>query len=128
MNRRSGRRGTPCPVVSELRVVVHGAVVSYCRRGYREIRTTEPVVSPDYVTVVDPTLVHQVRRSVRPTTFAKAAAHLTPQGVPLRRCRVGSNRRSATATVWRMADTASTHRRAIATFSAPVSAARSKVS
>ena len=35
-------------------------VVAYCRLGEREIRTREPVVVPDCVIVIDPTLVHQV--------------------------------------------------------------------
>ncbi len=35
-------------------------VVAYCRLGEGEIRTREPVVSPDCVVVIDPTLVHQV--------------------------------------------------------------------
>jgi pyruvate ferredoxin oxidoreductase gamma subunit len=35
-------------------------VVAYCRLGDTEIRTREPVVSPDCVIVIDPTLVHQV--------------------------------------------------------------------
>jgi pyruvate ferredoxin oxidoreductase gamma subunit len=35
-------------------------VVAYCRLGEREIRTREPVVAPDCVIVIDPTLVHQV--------------------------------------------------------------------
>ena len=35
-------------------------VVAYCRLDEREIRTREPVVEPDCVIVIDPTLVHQV--------------------------------------------------------------------
>jgi len=35
-------------------------VVAYCRLGERQIRTREPVVAPDCVIVIDPTLVHQV--------------------------------------------------------------------
>jgi pyruvate ferredoxin oxidoreductase gamma subunit len=35
-------------------------VVAYCRLGEREIRSREPVVAPDCVIVIDPTLVHQV--------------------------------------------------------------------
>ena len=35
-------------------------VVAYCRLGDREIRTREPVVTPDCLIVIDPTLVHQV--------------------------------------------------------------------
>lgn len=35
-------------------------VVSFCRLADREIRTREPVVAPDCVIVLDPTLVHQV--------------------------------------------------------------------
>ena len=35
-------------------------VVSYCRLAEREIRTRQPVVAPDCVVVIDPTLVHQV--------------------------------------------------------------------
>jgi pyruvate ferredoxin oxidoreductase gamma subunit len=35
-------------------------VVAYCRLDERIIRTREPVVSPDCVVVMDPTLVHQV--------------------------------------------------------------------
>jgi len=35
-------------------------VVSYCRFDDREIRTREPVVAPDALIVLDPTLVHQV--------------------------------------------------------------------
>ena len=35
-------------------------VVAYCRLGERAIRTREPVVAPDCVIVIDPTLVHQV--------------------------------------------------------------------
>jgi pyruvate ferredoxin oxidoreductase gamma subunit len=35
-------------------------VVSYCRLDEREIRTREPVVAPDALIVLDPTLVHQV--------------------------------------------------------------------
>ena len=35
-------------------------VVSYCRLDEREIRTREPVVAPDTLIVLDPTLVHQV--------------------------------------------------------------------
>ena len=35
-------------------------VVAYCRLAERPIRSREPVVSPDCVVVIDPTLVHQV--------------------------------------------------------------------
>ncbi len=35
-------------------------VVAYCRLGEREIRTREPIMEPDCVIVIDPTLVHQV--------------------------------------------------------------------
>ena len=35
-------------------------VVAYCRLSDTEIRTREPVVSPDCLVVIDPTLVHQV--------------------------------------------------------------------
>jgi pyruvate ferredoxin oxidoreductase gamma subunit len=35
-------------------------VVAYCRLAERDIRTREPVVAPDCVVVIDPTLVHQV--------------------------------------------------------------------
>ena len=35
-------------------------VVAYCRLSERDIRTREPVVAPDCVIVIDPTLVHQV--------------------------------------------------------------------
>lgn len=35
-------------------------VVSFCRLADRPIRTREPVVNPDCVIVLDPTLVHQV--------------------------------------------------------------------
>ena len=35
-------------------------VVSYCRLDEREIRTREPVMAPDALIVLDPTLVHQV--------------------------------------------------------------------
>ena len=35
-------------------------VVAYCRLDEREIRTREPVMQPDCVIVIDPTLVHQV--------------------------------------------------------------------
>ena len=35
-------------------------VVAYCRLHEREIRTREPVMAPDCVIVIDPTLVHQV--------------------------------------------------------------------
>ena len=35
-------------------------VVAYCRLSERDIRTREPVVAPDCVVVIDPTLVHQV--------------------------------------------------------------------
>jgi pyruvate ferredoxin oxidoreductase gamma subunit len=35
-------------------------VVSFCRLADHEIRTREPVVAPDCVIVLDPTLVHQV--------------------------------------------------------------------
>jgi pyruvate ferredoxin oxidoreductase gamma subunit len=35
-------------------------VVSYCRLSDRAIRTREPVVAPDCLVVIDPTLVHQV--------------------------------------------------------------------
>jgi pyruvate ferredoxin oxidoreductase gamma subunit len=35
-------------------------VVAYCRLAERAIRTREPVVAPDCVIVIDPTLVHQV--------------------------------------------------------------------
>jgi len=35
-------------------------VVSYCRLDEREIRTREPVVTPDALIVLDPTLMHQV--------------------------------------------------------------------
>jgi pyruvate ferredoxin oxidoreductase gamma subunit len=35
-------------------------VVAYCRLSDTDIRTREPVVSPDCVVVIDPTLVHQV--------------------------------------------------------------------
>ena len=35
-------------------------VVAYCRLSERAIRTREPVVVPDCLVVIDPTLVHQV--------------------------------------------------------------------
>ena len=35
-------------------------VVAYCRLHEREIRTREPVMEPNCVIVIDPTLVHQV--------------------------------------------------------------------
>jgi len=35
-------------------------VVAYCRLDDREIRTREPVLTPDCLIVIDPTLVHQV--------------------------------------------------------------------
>jgi pyruvate ferredoxin oxidoreductase gamma subunit len=35
-------------------------VVAYCRLSEQDIRTREPVVAPDCVVVIDPTLVHQV--------------------------------------------------------------------
>lgn len=35
-------------------------VVAYCRLNDGDIRTREPVVTPDCVIVIDPTLVHQV--------------------------------------------------------------------
>lgn len=35
-------------------------VVAYCRIGASEIRTREPVLAPDCLIVIDPTLVHQV--------------------------------------------------------------------
>jgi pyruvate ferredoxin oxidoreductase gamma subunit len=35
-------------------------VVAYCRLAERDIRTREPVVTPECVVVIDPTLVHQV--------------------------------------------------------------------
>ncbi len=35
-------------------------VVAYCRLGERAIRTREPVVAPNCLIVIDPTLVHQV--------------------------------------------------------------------
>jgi pyruvate ferredoxin oxidoreductase gamma subunit len=35
-------------------------VVAYCRLDERTIRTREPVVSPNALVVIDPTLVHQV--------------------------------------------------------------------
>ena len=35
-------------------------VVAYCRLSEGDIRTREPVVAPDCVVVIDPTLVHQV--------------------------------------------------------------------
>ena len=35
-------------------------VVAYCRLNDRDIRTREPVVAPDCVIVIDPTLMHQV--------------------------------------------------------------------
>lgn len=35
-------------------------VVAYCRLSDRGIRTREPVVAPDCVVVIDPTLIHQV--------------------------------------------------------------------
>jgi pyruvate ferredoxin oxidoreductase gamma subunit len=35
-------------------------VVSYCRLSERPIRTRAPVVTPDCLVVIDPTLVHQV--------------------------------------------------------------------
>ena len=35
-------------------------VVAYCRLHEREIRTREPVIEPDCVILIDPTLVHQV--------------------------------------------------------------------
>jgi pyruvate ferredoxin oxidoreductase gamma subunit len=35
-------------------------VVAFCRMDERNIRTREPVVAPDCVIVIDPTLVHQV--------------------------------------------------------------------
>jgi pyruvate ferredoxin oxidoreductase gamma subunit len=35
-------------------------VVAYCRLSERHVRTREPVVAPDCVVVIDPTLLHQV--------------------------------------------------------------------
>ncbi len=35
-------------------------VVAYCRLGERAIRTREPVVTPNCLIIIDPTLVHQV--------------------------------------------------------------------
>jgi pyruvate ferredoxin oxidoreductase gamma subunit len=35
-------------------------VVAYCRLSDRPIRTREPVIAPDCIIVIDPTLVHQV--------------------------------------------------------------------
>jgi len=35
-------------------------VVAYCRLSDREIRTREPVVNPDCLLIIDPTLIHQV--------------------------------------------------------------------
>lgn len=35
-------------------------VVAYCRLDERQIRTREPIASPDALIIVDPTLVHQV--------------------------------------------------------------------
>ena len=35
-------------------------VVAYCRLDERAIRTREPIVAPDCLVVIDPTLVHQV--------------------------------------------------------------------
>lgn len=35
-------------------------VVAYCRLSDRPIRTREPVLAPDCIIVIDPTLVHQV--------------------------------------------------------------------
>ncbi len=46
-------------------------VVAYCRLSERDIRTREPVVAPDCVIVIDPTLVHQVNlfAGLRPDGF-----------------------------------------------------------
>jgi pyruvate ferredoxin oxidoreductase gamma subunit len=53
-----GRRAQSFPSFGSERT---GApVVAYCRLAEREIRTREPVVAPDCVVVIDPTLVHQV--------------------------------------------------------------------
>ncbi len=53
-----GRRAQSFPSFGSERT---GApVVAYCRLAEREIRTREPVVNPDCVMVIDPTLVHQV--------------------------------------------------------------------
>jgi len=53
-----GRRAQSFPSFGSERT---GApVVAYCRLAEREIRTREPVVTPDCVVVIDPTLVHQV--------------------------------------------------------------------
>ena len=49
---------SPSPVFGSERT---GApVVAYCRLDERTIRTREPVVSPNALVVIDPTLVHQV--------------------------------------------------------------------
>jgi pyruvate ferredoxin oxidoreductase gamma subunit len=53
-----GRRAQSFPSFGSERT---GApVVAYCRLAGRDIRTREPVVAPDCLVVLDPTLVHQV--------------------------------------------------------------------
>ena len=60
-------------------------VVAYCRWSERDIRTREPVVAPDCVIVIDPTLVHQVDLFVglRPDGFVLVNSTKTMDGLGL---------------------------------------------
>lgn len=66
---REGRHAQAFPSFGSERT---GApVVSFCRIGERPIRVREPIVAPDALIVIDPTLVHQVDlfSGVRPDAF-----------------------------------------------------------
>ncbi len=60
-------------------------VVAYCRLSERVIRTREPVVAPDCVIVIDPTLVHQVDlfAGLRPDAFVLVNSAKTLDGLGL---------------------------------------------
>ena len=62
-------------------------VVAYCRLSERDIRTREPVVAPDCVIVIDPTLVHQVDlfAGLRPDAFVLVNSTKTLDGLGLGR-------------------------------------------
>lgn len=62
-------------------------VVAYCRLSQRDIRTREPVVAPDCVIVIDPTLVHQVDlfAGLRPDAFVLVNSTKTFDGLGLGR-------------------------------------------
>ena len=62
-------------------------VVAYCRLSERDIRTREPVVAPDCVIVIDPTLVHQVDlfAGLRPNGYVLVNSTKTLDGLGLGR-------------------------------------------